>query len=376
MAKAKNTEVEESGILDSNFLEGLHKQLKKGVEGLQSFSELDLFKSQQFWIPTGSPSLDYRLNTLGIPVGVTEIRGPSRGGKTTLGLHCIKSTMEIYPDAICVILSTERRDNKEYAAKIGVDTNRVMVAKCKTIEDVFNKTFQIINSVEEAYKKKGITDKPKFVFLWDSLGASISAQEKRAIEKAVDEDDEDGQGKAAMAAAARAIKRGFRALQGEVYDKNIWFIFINHTYDKIGGFGEGQASYGGKAVEYMPSMRLNVSYISQVKIREVKKGQISYVKVVKSDFGSDLSEIELEIFLGRGFILNKGDIEIAVSAGILEPNGKNGYSFMDGKLKWDSKPELYDLYEENHPLIPLLIKKIQREVHRLVCEKHGVISEE
>ena len=62
----------------------------------------------------------------------------------------------------------------------------------------------------------------------------------------------------------------------KIYDKDIWFIIINHTYDNIGGFAGGKTSYGGNGIEYMPTMRLNITRTGFVKLREVKRGQSGF----------------------------------------------------------------------------------------------------
>ena len=50
------------------------------------FSEKDMFKDMKTWIHCGSPELESNLGTFGFPVGISEIAGKSRSGKTTLAL--------------------------------------------------------------------------------------------------------------------------------------------------------------------------------------------------------------------------------------------------------------------------------------------------
>lgn len=357
---------------NEDFLNGLIGKLEKKVENSTKFSDIDYFKDTASWLPTGSAILDFRLNTLGYPIGIIEIRGASQSGKTTLSLHALKNFQTLYPDCVPVILSTERRDNKVYAKSMGIDVNKVVVIKCRSIEDVFNKIQNTIEFINEEWQKAGKPGKPKFLFIWDSLGASISSQEKKAVAEAAKKGDEDHH-KAAMAAAARSIKRGLRFMTGEVYDNDIWFIIINHTYDSMQAFTEGK-SYGGKGIEFHPTMRLNVAKKGYVKVRDKKLGQTTIIKAIKSDFNSQLEEIEIEIMLGKGVILNDDELEFAVEEGILEKNGKNGYSFMNGKLKWNNRPELYDLYEKENKLLSILEKKIVKAAHDRVLEYRGLIE--
>jgi hypothetical protein len=118
---------------------------------------------------------------------------------------------------------------------------------------------------------------------------------------------------------------------------------------------------------------LNFSKMEYIKIRDEKVGQISRVTVVKSDFGSYLGDIDLEMYLGKGFILNQQEIDFAVENKILDKNGKK-YSFMNGKLEWDSKPTLYDLYSKNNGVLKLLEKKIYTAMHTKVLEERERIA--
>jgi len=343
----------------SEFLNSFISNLQKKDE-IKRLSEIDYFKDTSAWLSTGIPILDYRLNTLGYPVGIIEIRGKSQSGKTTLSLLAIRQAQKKHKDCIVVILSTERRDNKVYAKSLGIDVDKVIVIQCRSIEDVLNKTKLIIEEGKAKWDKAGMAGKPKFCFVWDSLGATISSQERKALDEASEKGDEDHH-KTAMAAAARALKRLFRFLTGEIYDNDIWFFVINHTYDSMQAFG-GSKSYGGTAIEFHPTLRLNVSKMSYVKIRDEKRGQISRISVVKSDYNSYLGDIDVELFLGKGFVLSDLELTMAESFGLLTPH-KKGYSFMDGKLLWSSKPEMYELYESGNPLLKVLETKLFKCLH-------------
>ena len=77
---------------------------------------------------TGSPELDWNLRTFGLPTGIIEIAGRSRSGKTTEGLEAMKYFLAENPDTgLACILSSENRDNKDYAIQLGVDISRVAI---------------------------------------------------------------------------------------------------------------------------------------------------------------------------------------------------------------------------------------------------------
>ena len=341
-------------------------KLTKKDDSFARLSSIDYFSDITTWLETGSPSIDLNLNTFGYPPGIIEIRGKSQSGKTTLSLLALRNFQQKHPDnGIAVILSTERRDNKEYAKRLGVDVDNLLIVKCRSIEDVLNKTQKIITEGLEAFSEEKI--KPKFCFVWDSLGGSLSNQEKKYLIEASKNDNEEHD-KAAMAAPARAVKKLFRFLQGEVYDNDIWFIVINHSYENLKGFEEDK-SYGGRAIEFHPTIRINVSKIGYEKIRDKKVIQTSRIKIIKSDFSSSLEDFDIKFILGRCLMLNDDEIEFAVEKGILNLDGKT-YSFLDGKLTWSNKPQLYDLYISENKILKVLEKKIYTEIHKEVSLKH------
>ena len=163
----------------------IDKIVKKfNSENIIKFSDKDGFASMKSWVHTGSPTLDYNLGTFGFPTGIVEIAGASRGGKTTISLQAMANFQkENGDDAVCVILSSENRDNKDYAARIGVDVENVLIVKITFVEEMFMMVKQIIDEVNKQYKDNNIKSTPKFFFMWDSLGATLSLNERDTMEE-------------------------------------------------------------------------------------------------------------------------------------------------------------------------------------------------
>src|SRR5574344_872840 len=149
---------------------------KFNSEDVIKFSDKDGFKDIKSWAHTGSPTLDYNLRTFGLPTGIIEIAGKSRSGKTTLGLMAMKYFLHENPDdGIAVILSSENRDNKDYALQLGLPSNRIIIVKVKYVEAMFLQVKKLIMDADEILKEEKL--KPKFFFLWESLGATLSKSE-------------------------------------------------------------------------------------------------------------------------------------------------------------------------------------------------------
>lgn len=332
------------------------------------FSELDFFSLQKNWISTGSPSLDKNLRVLGYPTGIVEVRGDSQSGKTTFSIHAMKSCISEYRDrAIVTILSSERRDNKELAHNIGLKTDQVLIIPTRTVEQVFTEIGRVVEEGAKAGAEAGI--KPRFLFVWDSLGQTVSRQEKETVEvrrKGALKGDEDKN--AAMGSAARAISFGLRGFLSMLDEHEITLFIINRAYENIGMFTGGKSSYGGKAMEFFPTMRLELSKKAGIKVGEEEVGQETMVTVVKSDFGPPKAKFLTEIGYGYGLVLSQSDIELGIQLKILTKHGAYGAKFSE-KLKWSSRKELYAHYENKNPLLKVLLVKLNTAAHEAVVEE-------
>lgn len=356
------------------------------------FADVDPFQDVGSWISTGSPTLDLALNTLGFPTGVIEVRGASQSGKTTMSLQAMKTAIEYMGDrAVVSILSSERRDNLAYAAQMGVPVNQIILHRIKTIEDVKNKIFQTIRKTEAQLdamfldegkdakvKKDELEDYVKtrkaefgrlhFFFIWDALGQTVSAQE---LNKAEENAKTDETGMAALGAASRSLPAALRAIKTLEDEYDITLMIINRAYDKIDGT-PGKKSYGGNAIELFPTMRLELSRIKGEKVGDVEVGQVSEVKVIKSDFGSPKQTFQIEIGYGLGIVLNRADIEFGIEQGILEKHGIGGAIFKMGTkeiLKWQNRGALYQLYRDRDPGLKMLVKLLTKKAHDKVMSE-------
>ena len=78
-------------------------------------------------IPTGSIALDIALGIGGLPRGrVVEIYGPESSGKTTVALHAVASAQKL--GGIAAFIDAEHALDPDYAKKLGVDTDGLLVS--------------------------------------------------------------------------------------------------------------------------------------------------------------------------------------------------------------------------------------------------------
>lgn len=349
----------------------IDKIVKKfNSEDVIKFSDKDGFSAIKSWCHTGSPTLDYNLHTFGLPTGIIEIAGKSRSGKTTLGLMAMKAFLKENPeDGIAVILSSENRDNKDYALQLGLPVNRIIIVKVKYVEAMFLQVKKLIMDADEILKEEKL--KPKFFFLWDSLGATLSKSEletmtentermEKALQKGEEVEDFELKNEKMMAFAKEA-KKFAKSIMSEMYTHIVHFVILNHQYEQSTMGITTRKSTGGEWVELFPTIRLSVKLKGHEKLDDVEVAQITEVRVVKNDFGSRKST-DIRILLGYGIILSQDDIEYALENGILKKEGAKKITFMNGKLSWSTPRELFKLYYEHNKLLSVLETKIKKSM--------------
>lgn len=346
-------------------------------DNIIKFSDKDAFADMKSWAHTGSPELDFNLGTFGFPQGIVEIAGASRGGKTTIALEAMKNFQRENRDtAVCVILSSENRDNKDYARRIGIDVDNVLIVKITFVEEMFLLVKQIIDATFEEFKTAKIKEQPKFMFVWDSLGATLSLSERNAMEEnnaLLSKKLAGGEllselKNEKIGAFAKEAKKFAKYILSETYDKIIHFIILNHTYDTITGMGiSTKKSTGGEWVQYLPVMRLQIAAKGMEKIDDEEVAQISVVKVIKNDFGSR-KKTEIRILLGEGIILSQSEINYALETGILKKEGARKITFMNGKLSWSTPREFFQLYRNKNKFLPVLHSKIRKAMQKDLLE--------
>lgn len=343
---------------------------KFNSEDVIKFSDKDGFKDIKSWAHTGSPTLDYNLRTFGLPTGIIEIAGKSRSGKTTLGLMAMKYFLQENPDdGIAVILSSENRDNKDYALQLGLPVSRIIIVKVKYVEAMFMQVKKLIMDADEVMKEMKM--KPKFFFLWDSLGATLSKSEldtmeentkrmEKELQRGTEVEDIELKNEKMMAFAKEA-KKFAKSIMSEMYTHVMHFVMLNHQYEQSTMGVTNRKSTGGEWVELMPTLRLSMKLKNHEKIDDVEVAQITEVKVVKNDFGSR-KKTDIRILLGYGIILSQDDIDYALENGILKKEGAKKVSFMNGRLSWSSPRELFNLYYEHNKMLKVLHNKIKKSM--------------
>src|SRR3989344_2714335 len=210
-------------------------------------------------ISTGSLSLNIALGVYGVPRGrVIEIFGPESSGKTTLALHIIAEAQK--RGEICAFIDAEHARDPEYAKRIGVKIDDLLVSQPDTGE-------QALEICESLVRSGSIA-----VIVIDSVAALTP---KAEIEGEM--------GQSHVGLQARLMSQALRKLTSIVAKSNTIVIFINQIRMQIGiMFGNPETTPGGKALKFYTSVRIEVRRSAQIKKGEEVVGNRVKAKIVKN----------------------------------------------------------------------------------------------
>ena len=259
-------------------------------------------------ISTGSISLDAALGIGGIPGGrITEIYGPESSGKTTLTLHIIAEAQKM--GGYAPFIDAEHAMDPEYAKKLGVDTDNLLISQPDTGEQALDITETLVRS--------GALD----IIVIDSVAALVPKAE-------LDGD----MGDSHMGLQARLMSQALRKLTGSVSKSRTSVIFINQIRHKIGVmFGSPETTTGGNALKFYASVRLDIRRIGQIKEGDQVVGNRTRVKVVKNKVAPPFKNTEFDIMYGEGISYEGDLLDLAVQADIVNKMGA-WYSYNKEKI--------------------------------------------
>jgi recombination protein RecA len=288
-------------------------------------------------IPTGSISLDIALGIGGLPRGrVVEIYGPESSGKTSLALHAIANAQKA--GGIAAFIDAEHALDPEYAAKLGVDTDALLVSQPDTGEQALEITDMLIRS--------GALD----IIVVDSVAALVPRAEI-----------EGEMGDSHVGLQARLMSQALRKLTGGISQSKTTAIFINQLREKIGiMFGSPETTSGGKALKFYASVRLDVRRIETLKDGQEAVGNRVRVKVVKNKVSPPFRQAEMDLMFGTGISREGGLIDVGVEQGFVRKAGA-WYTY-DGDQLGQGKENARAFLRDNPDLADEIEKKIKEKL--------------
>ena len=288
-------------------------------------------------IPTGSIALDVALGVGGLPRGrIVEIYGPESSGKTTLTLHAIANVQRA--GGIAAFIDAEHALDPDYAQKLGVDIDQLLVSQPDTGEQALEIADMLIRS--------GAID----LVVIDSVAALVPRAEI-----------EGEMGDSHVGLQARLMSQALRKLTGGLNQTGTTMIFINQLREKIGVFfGSPETTAGGKALKFYASVRLDIRRIETLKDGSEAVGNRTRVKVVKNKMAPPFKQAEFDILYGTGISREGSLIDFGVEHAIVKKSGA-WYTY-DGDQLGQGKENARSFLRDNPDLADEIEKRIKEKL--------------
>ncbi len=298
--------------------------LTKSIQGISTGFESD----PDTWISTGNYTLNYLISgdfNKGVPLGrVTMFAGESGSGKSLIASgNLIKSAQD--QGIFCVAIDSENALHEDWLQALGVDTSpeKMLRINVSMVDDVA----KIISDFISNYKKdyEGKEDKPKILFVVDSLGMLLTPTDRDQFEK--------GEMKGDLGRKAKSLTALIRNSVNLIGSLNIGLVATNHTYASQDMFDPDDKISGGQGFMYASSI---VVAMKKLKLKEDEEGNKitdvtgirSACKVMKSRFNKPFEAVQVKIPYEAGMDPYSGLVDLFEKKEILVKQG-NRLKYVD-----------------------------------------------
>lgn len=260
-------------------------------------------------ISTGLMSLDYNIRcpdpTRNIPIGgipkgrVTEIFGPDGGGKTTLLKKIIANAQGICK-RYCALIDSEHTFDPEYARKLGVDVDSLLISQPGCGEEALE--------IADTLIKSNAVDLV-------AVDSAAMLTPKAEIEGEI--------GDAHVGGRARLLSQALSKFVSIIPKYDVAVIFTNQLRDKIGftGYGPTTETPCGRSLKHNASLRIEIKRMGMLKISDRIVGVQTKFRIAKNKLGSPFKETKADLIFGRGFCPAGDLIDFGVEFGALSKSG-------------------------------------------------------
>jgi recombination protein RecA len=302
-------------------LSKFRKGVTKSIEGLSIG-----FNDPTDWISTGNYALNYLISgsfTNGVPLGkVTVFAGESGAGKSFICAgNLIKNAQEqgIY----VILIDSENALDESWLHALGVQTSddKMLKLNMAMIDDVA----RVISDFVKEYKTLPADERPKVLFVIDSLGMLLTPTDVNQFEA--------GEMKGDMGRKPKALTALVRNCVNMFGSLNIGLVATNHTYASQDPYNPDDKISGGAGFVYASSI---VVAMKKLKLKEDEDGnKVSEVlgiragcKIMKTRYAKPFEDIQLHIPYSTGMSPYSGFFDLLEKKGMIAKEG-NRYSYID-----------------------------------------------
>jgi len=290
------------------------KDLTKSIDGL-SFG----FNDPTDWVSTGNYTLNYLISGdfhKGVPLGkVTVFAGESGAGKSYIcSGNIIKNAQE--QNIFCILIDSENALDEAWLHALGVDTSEDKLLKMNMamIDDVA----RTISEFMKGYKGMNAEERPKVLFVIDSLGMLLTPTDVNQFEA--------GEMKGDMGRKPKALTSLVRNCVNMFGSMNVGMVCTNHTYASQDMFDPDDKISGGQGFIYASSI---VVAMRKLKLKTDADGnktsQVhgirSACKVMKTRYAKPFESVQVEIPYETGMSPTSGLLDMFEAKGILIKEG-------------------------------------------------------
>lgn len=292
-------------------------------------------------VSTGSLAIDVAIGVGGVPRGrIVEVYGPESGGKTTVCLHIVAEVQKA--GGIAAFIDAEHALDPEYAKRIGVDTENLLISQPNSGEEALEITETLVRS--------GAVD----IVVIDSVAALVPRSEL-----------EGNMGDAQIGLQARLMSQALRKLTAVTGRSRCIVIFINQLREKVGiSYGNPEVTTGGRALRFYSSLRMEIRRIESIKDKvDGEIGNRVKAKIVKNKVAPPFKQAEFDIIFGQGISKEGSILDLATEYGFVNRSGA-WYSYKDAKIG-QGRDNTRDYLKAN----PELAKELDQAVRNKIAEK-------
>ena len=333
-------------------LSKFRKSITKSIEGLSVG-----FNDPTDWISTGNYALNYLISGdffKGVPLGkVTVFAGESGAGKSYIcSGNLIRHAQE--QNIFVVLVDTENALDKNWLEALGVDTSESKLLKLNIamIDDVA----KTINEFMKEYKAMPADERPKVLFVIDSLGMLLTPTDVNQFEA--------GDLKGDMGRKPKALTALVRNCVNMLGSFNVGLVATNHTYASQDMFDPDDKISGGQGFIYASSI---VVAMKKLKLKEDDDGnKVSDVlgirsacKIMKTRYAKPFETVQVKIPYSTGMNPTSGLVDMFEKMGVLTKSGnklqyvsrKTGEIMSEFRKNWTEDKLMKIMVEWDHSFV-------------------------